>query len=98
MISSKPGTNTLADIDIVNSTSANASVTPDVPGTFVFRLDVTDGADNDFDPPAATGNVFLKDYRIVENVTFNTDWWHCLRILHGVVNRGESHAYSILSS
>jgi len=44
-----PGTSTLGDIDIVNSTSAMASFTPDVEGLFTLQLDITDGEDGDFD-------------------------------------------------
>jgi hypothetical protein len=38
-----PAGSALADIDIVNSTSAVASVTPDVEGVYVLRLAVNDG-------------------------------------------------------
>ena len=46
---SVPGTSNLADIDIVNSASASASFTPDVTGIFMLQIDVSDGADSDFD-------------------------------------------------
>lgn len=48
-VASRPAASTLVDIDIVNAASPTASVTPDISGTFVFRLDVTDGQDSDFD-------------------------------------------------
>lgn len=46
---SVPATSNLLDIDIVNSASASASFTPDVTGIFMLRIDVSDGADVDFD-------------------------------------------------
>jgi len=46
---SVPATSNLIEIDIVNSTSASASFTPDVSGIYMLRIDVSDGADTDFD-------------------------------------------------
>jgi len=47
--SAVPATSSLVDIDIVNSASASASFTPDVTGIFTLRIDISDGADVDFD-------------------------------------------------
>ncbi len=51
-----PAGSALTDIDIINSTSASASVTPDVTGVFVLRLQVTDGDASDTDDVQVTVN------------------------------------------
>ena len=53
---SVPAGSALSDIDIVNSTSVNATMTPDAEGVFVLRLQVTDGDASDTDDLQVTVN------------------------------------------
>lgn len=68
---SVPASSTLVDIDIVNSTSAAASFTPDVTGIFMLRVDVSDGADSDFDEVQITVGLSDSDGDGVADVDDN---------------------------
>ena len=46
---STPANSSLVDADIANATTDAPSFTPDVEGTYLLRLDVSDGEDTDFD-------------------------------------------------
>ena len=46
---STPANSSLVDADIANATTDTPSFTPDVEGTYLLRLDISDGEDSDFD-------------------------------------------------
>ena len=53
---SQPAGSALANGDIVDASTATVSFTPVVPGVYLLRLDVDDGADTDFDEVMVKAN------------------------------------------